>query len=230
MPTQCLKPLRGKVARITKLDSCGTVVVGSKSQVVTDGFISVEGQIQLEDPQEYKVKNANDTFLYNSRGRPLIKWIDLTLNFGLVDPEAYNLITGAPIELNDNTTPEAVGYRVRENTSTNTYFALELWTDLDGQTCVGGVTQYGYMLLPFCKDAVVGNWTWQNDTITFPVQSARTEHGSNWGVGPYNVLNKLSAPTGPSPLLSAITSLDHMLLQMTTLAPPSPTCGAISVP
>lgn len=228
MATQCLKPLRGKVARITKLDSCGTPVVGAKSQVVTDGFISVEGQIQLEDPQEYKLKNANDVFLYNSRGRPLIKWIDLTLNFGLVDPEAWNLTTGSPIELNDNTIPDAVGVRIRENVSA--YFALELWTDLEGQACVGGVTTYGYLLLPFVKDAVAGNWTWQNDVISFPLQSARTDHGSNWGVGPYNVINKLAAPTGPAPLLSAITSLDHMLLQTTTLAPPSPSCGALSLP
>jgi hypothetical protein len=62
------------------------------------------------------------------------------------------------------------------------------------------------------------------------VQSARTEHASGWGVGPYNVVNKLSAPTGPSPLLDAITSEDHMHLQLTTLAPPSPSCGALSVP
>lgn len=228
MPTQCLKPVRGKVARITKLDSCGTPVLGAKSQVVTEGFISVEGQIQLEAPQEYKQKNANDKFLYNSRGRPLIKWIDLTLNFGQVDPEAYNLITGSPIVLDDNATPQAVGYRVRENVTA--YFALELWTDLEGLGCVGGVQQYGYMLLPFCKDAVVGNWTWQNDAITFPVQSTRTEHGSAWGVGPYNVVNKLSAPTGPSPLLDPIALDDHMHMQLTTLAPPSPACGALSVP
>jgi hypothetical protein len=203
-------------------------VVGAKSQVVTDGVVTVEGQIQLEDPQEYKLKNANDTFLYNSRGRPLVKWIDLTITFGLVDPELYNLVTGSPIELNDNTIPEAVGYRIRENTFAN--FALEMWTDLEGQACVGGVTSYGYMLLPYVVDAVAGNWTVQNDTITFPVQSARTSKGSGWGVGPYNVLNKLAAPTGPAPLLSAITSLDHMLLQLTTLAPPSPSCGAISLP
>jgi hypothetical protein len=229
MPTQCLKPVRGKVARITKLDSCGVPVVGAKSQVVTEGFISIEGQIQLEDPQEYKQKNANDKFLYNSRGAPLIKWIDLTLNFGLVDPEAYNLVTGSPIVLDDTAgTPQAVGFRVRENTSAN--FALELWTDLEGLACVGGTQAYGYMLLPFVKDAKVGNWTWQNDVITFPVQSARTEHGSGWGVGPYNVINKLSAPTGPAPLLDAITIEDHLHMQLTTLAPPSPSCGALSVP
>lgn len=228
MVTQCLKPLRGKVARITKLDACGVPVTGAKSQVVTEGFVSIEGQIQLEDAVEYKLKNANDKFLYNSRGKPLIKWIDLTLNFGLVDPEAFNLVTGSPIELNDNATPDAIGFRIRENVSAN--FALELWTDLEGVPCVGGSSVYGYVLLPFVVDAVVGNWTWQNDTITFPVQSARTNHGSGWGVGPFNVLNKLSAPTGPAPLLAAVDSLDHMIMFQTTLAPPSPSCGALSVP
>jgi hypothetical protein len=62
------------------------------------------------------------------------------------------------------------------------------------------------------------------------VQSARTEHGSGWGVGPYNVVNKLTGTTGPAPLLVAIDPLDHMLMELTTVAPPSPTCGAISLP
>lgn len=228
MPTQCLKPVRGKVARITKLDACGAPVLGAKSQVVTDGWISIEGQIQIESPQEYKVKNANDAFIYNSRGRPLLKWIDLTINLGQVDPELYNLITGSPIVLDDAATPQAVGFRVRENTSAN--FALEVWTDLEGQACTAGTASYGYFLLPFVKDAVVGNVTWQNDTITIPIQSARTSSGSGWGTGPYNVLSKQSAPTGPSPLLVAISSTDHMHMQLTTVAPPSPSCGALSVP
>lgn len=224
MATHCVVLIRGTVMRITKLDSCGVPVAGPKSVVVSEGFVSVEARMNLEDPQEYKLKGANDKFIVNTRGKSQIKWVDLTVNFGNVDPDVYNLTTGAPLEMNDATIPEAVGFRIREGMDAN--FGLEVWTDLAGQACVGGTPAWGYSLWPFVKDAVPGDQTWQNDVISFPIQSARTEAGSGWGVGPYNILNKLSAPTGPSPLLVPIAAKDHQVFQKVTVAPPTPTCGA----
>lgn len=228
MTTYELKPIKGEVMRITKLDACGSPVVGPKSQLVSDGFVSVEGTAEIEDAQEYKLKGANDRFVFNSRGNPLLKWWNLTINFARVSPDAYNMTTGAPLEMNDAPVPEAVGFRVREGVSAQ--FALEIWTSLEGLPCINGVQSYGYLLLPWVCDAMPGDWTIQNDTITFPLKQARTKKASGWGVGPYNVINKLSAPTGPSPLLVPIDPLDHMLFELTTLAPPAPTGGAVSLP
>lgn len=228
MATYCLKPIRGRVLRVTKLDSCGAPVHGPKASVTSDGFVSVEGTVEVQDGTDYQLKGANDQYIYNSRGVPLIRWVNLVINFGKVDPEVYNLVTGSPLEMNDAATPEAVGFRIRSGVTAN--FALEIWTDLDGQACVAGIPAYGYALYPWVKDAVVGDHTWQNEAITFPVQRARTEANSLWGVGPYNVLNKLSAPTGPSPLLTAIQPTDHMDFFLTTLAPPAAVCGAVTLP
>lgn len=228
MATYELKPVKGEVMRVTKLDACGTPVVGPKSQLVTDGFVSVEGTVEIEDGQEYKLKGANDRFIFNSRGKPLIKWLNLTINLARVNPDAYNMTTGAPLEMNDAGVPEAVGFRVREGMFAD--FALELWTSLEGLPCINGLQSYGYMLLPWVCDAIPGDWNVQNDNITFPLKSARTKKASGWGVGPYNVVNKLSAPTGPSPLLVPIDPLDHQIFELTTLAPPAPTAGAISLP
>lgn len=228
MTCYTLKPVRGRVMRLTKLDACGVPVTGPKSQIITEGFVSVEGTVEVEDPQEYKIKGANDRFIYNSRGKPLIKWLNLTINFAQVDPDAYNLTTGAPLEMNDAVVPEAVGYRLREGQYAD--FAMELWTDLDGLPCVGGLQSYGYMLLPWVTDAIPGDWTVQNDAITFPLKSARTHKDSGWGVGPYNVVNKLTGTPGPSPLLTPIISTDHQVFELTTLAPPTAVCGAISLP
>lgn len=230
MATYELKPIRGEVMRITKLDACGTPVTGPKSRLVTDGFISVEGTVEVEDGQEYKQKGANDKFIFNSRGRPLIKWLNLTISFGRVIPDAYNLTTGSPLEMNDAAVPEAVGFRVRENVFAD--FALEVWTSLEGQPCVGQQS-YGYMLLPWVTDAIPGDYNIQNDTITFPLKSARTHRDSQWGVGPYNVINKLTGATGPSPLLVPVQTgnfSDHQIFELTTLAPPAVTAGAVSLP
>lgn len=228
MTTYELKPVRGEVMRITKLDACGAPVLGPKSQLVTDGFVSVEGTVEVESPQEYKLKGANDKFIYNSRGKPLIKWLNLTINFARVNPDAYNMTTGAPLEMNDAATPEAVGFRVREGMGAD--FALEIWTSLEGLPCINGQQSYGYMLLPWVTDAIPGDWNVQNDNITFPLKEARTHKSSGWGVGPYNVLNKLTGTTGPSPLLVPVDALDHQIFELTTLAPPAPTAGAVSLP
>src|SRR6185369_53122 len=166
----CLKPIRGRTMRVTKLDACGAPVHGPKATVVTEGFISVEMRINIEDPTSYKVKGANDKFIINDQGLPLVNWVDLTINMGLVDPELYNLMTGMPLELNDAGTPESVGFRLRENVSAN--FALELWTDLSGQPCVAGLVQYGYLLLPYVVNGVPGDVTVENGPISFPIQNA----------------------------------------------------------
>lgn len=229
MATYCLKPVRGRVARITKLDACGTPVHGANAFVVTDGYVSVEMKMNVESPTEYKLKGANDRFIYNSRGKPLLRWIDVTINFGLVDPYVYTLTTGSPLVLNDAGTPEAVGISIKENVN-SANFALELWTDLDGQACAAGATQYGYLLLPFVVDAIVGDYTVHNETITFPIAQARTANQSLWGTGPYNVVNKLQAPTGPSPLLTPIAPDEHNRMLLTTLAPPAAVCGAQTLP
>jgi hypothetical protein len=228
MATYCLKPIRGNVMRMTKLDACGAPVHGAKASVTSSGFVSVEVTMEIEDPTEYKLKGANDQFVYNDRGRPLLKWASLVINMANVDPELYNMATGSPLVMNDAVIPEAVGFRLREAVYGN--FALEVWTDLSGQPCSGGSTSYGYVLFPWIVDAMIGDFTVQNEAITFPINQARTKSGSLWGVGPYNVDNKISAPAGPSPLLTPITSTDHMDMHLTTLAPPTAVCGAVTLP
>jgi hypothetical protein len=228
MATYCLRPIRGTVMRVTKLDSCGAVVHGPKASVTSDGFVSVELTMEVEDGTDNQLRGANDNFIYNSRGRPKLRWVNAVVNFGQVDPEMYNLMTANPLVMNDAATPEAVGFRIRENVYAN--FALEVWTDLDGQACINGAPAYGYLLLPWIVDAMIADVTVQNEPITFPINRCRTSRNSLWGVGPYNVDNKLTAPTGPSPLLTAIQATDHLDFHLTTLAPPAATCGAVTLP
>lgn len=224
MATTCLRPIRGVVVRVTKLDSCGAPVLGAKSQVVSKGMISVEQALNTEDPTEYKLKNANDEFLVNERGKRLINWIDLTVTFGEVDPELWNLMTASPTVLDDAATPNVVGLRTREGVYAE--FALEVWTNLANQTCTGGFVQYGYTLFPWVTEGQSGDVTTENGTSTFQL-TARTSRNSPWGIGPHNV--RRDAAALPAKLLAPIDALDHRHLQMTTLAPPAAACGAIAL-
>jgi hypothetical protein len=224
MATYCLKPFKGKVMRVVSLDACGAVVSGTKKMVVTDGFISVEQQAVYRDPTEYELINANGDYCLNERDPARLRWFNLTITLCGVDPELVNFMTGSPLVMNDAATPEAIGFRTRENVSGN--FGLEVWTDLGGSTgCAGGTKAYGYFLLPWVKEGVIGDLTIENGAANFQVTQMRTSPNSAWGTGPFNVWKSVAAPAGAK-LITAISATDHRHFQMTTLAPPTAVCGA----
>lgn len=224
MATYCLKPFKGKIIRVVALDACGLVVTGAKKMVVSDGFISIEQRAVYRDPTEYELINANGDYCLNERDPARLRWIEPTITLCGVDPEMVNLMTGSPLVMNDAATPEAIGFRTRENVSGN--FGLEAWTDLGGSTaCAGSTKAYGYFLLPWIKDGVIGDLTIENGAANFQVTNARTSGNSPWGTGPFNVWKSVAAPAGAK-LITAINALDHRHFQMTTLAPPVAVCGA----
>lgn len=225
MTTECLKPLRGKVMRVTKLNACGGYTAGPASVVVSKGFVSVAQTANYRDPDEYEVVNANGELCVNERSDSQLKWLDLVITLCDVDVEMINLMTGSPLVLDDAVSPNNVGFRTRENVTA--HFALEVWTDLAGAACVGSTQKYGYVLLPWVRSGTVGDVTIENAAASFTV-NARTSAGSQWGTGPYNVRNTAVAPA-PAKLLTAIGSTDHRHIEVVTLAPPSPACGATAL-
>jgi hypothetical protein len=226
MATECLKPFKGKVMRITKLTTCGAFTVAPAQVVTTKGFVSIEQTLNWRDPDEYEVVNANGELCVNERSPQQLKWIDLVINLCEVDVEAWNFMTGAPIVLDDAVSPNNVGFRLREGTYGN--FAIEVWTDLAGAgACSGGTPKYGYMLLPWVTDGVAGDLTTANEAASFSVR-ARTRNNSPWGVGYANIRNTVVSPA-PAKLLTAIGSTDHRHIQVTDLAPPTAACGATAL-
>lgn len=225
MATTQMRRFKGKAIRGTLLDVCGAIVHGASSTVVSSGFVKATLHPNYEGNTSYLMRNANDEFEINEEGLPLLRWWEATLEFVRVDPALLNMFTGVPLVLDDAVTPNVVGWRSRENVTNQ--FALEGWTDLAGGACVAGVKSYGYWLLPFMVNGQLGDYVVENGAATFTV-TAHTHNASPWGVGPYNVRN--SALSVASPLLTAINALDHFHTEVTTLAPPTPTVGAVLLP
>lgn len=104
---------------------------------------------------------------------------------------------------------------------------LVVTTVTNGGTIVG-TGNFGYMLTPFLRNGTLQSFTFGNAVTTFQVK-AWTSAGSNWGVGPYNVIAQGAAGV-PSALKTAIGPFQHALLRATTVPPPAAVCGLAAMP
>ena len=229
MPTTCWSPIRGRAMRVTKLNACGQWVAGPKVKVESDGFVSVQLSPQYEDGEQTRKKNANGEICVSDPGKPALAQIDVEIAFCGVDPDIYNIITGNPVTV--DRAGNASGMRVREKVES--YWALEVWTDVSGAACdLDGDVPYGYLLLPYFFGGRIGDMTVEEAAMDLTLSSS-TKRGSLWGVGPYAVeLNDDTDPEDPGvagPLLEAIGPKDHMHLGVTLVPPPAAVCGATAL-
>ena len=224
MPTLCTNLARGARMRLTRLDECGVPVEGLCSTVVTSGFVSVGVEPVYRDADEIEVVNANAELCINDRTCPQFKWDELEMEFCLVDPDIWNIITGDAVVLDDAGTPNTVGFRQSGADLCTANFALEIWSNVTGAPCTDPTMKpWGYFLFPFVTQGTVGEWTFENEGLTLTL-NAITKAGSGWGVGPYNVRRDVTLGT-PEPLLTAIGANDHLHYERTLLPPPSAQCG-----
>jgi hypothetical protein len=231
MTSICFTPFKVPRVRVTRLSSCGAVVTGSCSQVVTDGIISIEMTKNYEDREEFFIKNGDGVFCVRETTAPILKWIDLVLTFCNVDPDIVNIMTAQPLYTSDDAAATKIGWSTAENSAANVNFAFEGWSRLSGSgvPCTGGV-EYGYTLFPWVVEGTIGDMTLENGVANFVV-NARTHGNSLWGVGPYNVDLSDAAGTlnNPIPMLTPILSTQHHRMFLTRLAPPASACGCAAV-
>lgn len=208
--------------RATKVDNCGKPVLSACSQVVTDGFISVALSPEVEDGEETTVKKANGTLCISDQGCPTLKWITAEITFCQVDPDLFSFFTGYDLVL--DFAGKSVGNRVASAVQCDAGVALELWSDVPGQVCTtAGGKSYGYFLLPWLINGIVGDFTIENDALNLVI-TARTQVGGQWGVGPYDV-DAIDALNTAGPLLTPIGPTDHLDMHLSTVAPPAAVCG-----
>lgn len=220
----CYSMIRGRVMRVTKLDACGAKVLGPTSTAISDGFVSVALAAQTDDGTTISVTNAAGNVCILDEPAPQFTGYEVTIEFCGVNPDLYSLITGQSVVFgSDGVTGK--GFRMNTGVDAdNTSFALEVWSNVPSSACQGGAVAYGYMLLPYVRGGIIGDFTVANDAVTFTLTGARTKDGTAWGVGPYNVQDGIAGVAGP--LLVAAATLDHLIVFLTTIAPPASICGA----
>lgn len=227
--TKCLSLVKGRRIRVTKLDGCGRPIYGDDSQVVSKGFISVAFTANTTESDEINVTNAaGEVCVYEAAVTSLVGY-GLEIQFCEVDPELFSLVTGQPVVVAaDGST--VIGFDVDTKVSLdNSNFALELWAGSPaGDACstAGAEGSYGYLLLPFLRGGILGDFTVENGAVTFTLTGANTKEGNAWGTGPYNVMLSGGATPAPGPMTSPVATSVALRTMIVDVAPPPAECGA----
>lgn len=227
MASQCLPVLQFDTVRVTRLNNCGTPIDSTCAYAVSEGVITLAMTNNNQDRQEYLQLNGQGNICVDEAKEAQLRWINFELTFCNVDPELFNIITSAPLVLNDAAAPLAIGWDTTQSSPLTSFFALEAWTNTGGSSCDDGTADYGYFLMPFAVGAEVSDVTLENANINFTI-TGRTKKGALWGTGPYNVrVIEAAGPTlgDPAPLLTAIGSTVHRRQFWTELPPPPGFCG-----
>lgn len=226
MATNCFTPLRGRRMRATTLDTCGRVVYGVCSQVVTRGFVKVEMKANKEAGTEVKVKNAGDEICALQPGCDQLNWYDVTITFCQVDPDLVLMLNPnftKLLDLNGDVNGWAETYTLQCDKG----IALELWTDTVGSNVCdnpNAVGAFGYILLPWITGGSIGDLTVENAAVSF-VLTGRTRKNPKWGAGPYNVQLTGTAPGTPGPLITPVGPDEPRRIMVVTVPPPVDKCG-----
>jgi hypothetical protein len=225
--TKIYTPFRAEKIRVTRLDACGTPATGSKVKVVSDGVISVEWKGSTDTGTEVEVKNAAGAIKVSKAGKATLKYVDATLTMTDVNPDLFEMVTGQ--QLITDGQGNAVGIAVGE-LSTG-IVAVETWTDIGTEFGACDGSQFGYFILPFLVQGMIGDFT-LNDGAMSCVLTARTQRGSGWGVGPAGYLVADSSATNvptAAVLATAIGAKEHYRMFETPIAPPPNTVGAVAI-
>lgn len=219
MAAECYTTVKSKIVRLTRLSECGVPIIGARSSLSTGGFVKVENKWDIEDGEKFEQQNAWGDYCVQEQDNPKIKGADVTVEFCQVDPDAYDMVSGARVVAATagetfTTVGASIGYAIGMDTIPGA-FALEAWTKVGGASCgAGGDPLWVYSVWPFLKGGKPGDQTLERGTATFP-QSARAQGAAaEWGDGPY------------ADTILALVEGEVFGQVLTDVQPPVAACGA----
>lgn len=218
MPTTtvCYTPIKGRVLRVTLLDTCGNVVTGaSGAQIVASGFTQVTSSAQYDTGDRTVNRTADDALCVNDKVPDILTNFELDMMFCLFDPGLVaNTISPARL-LTSSASPTGTGFALAEGAAT-THWSLEVWQRVSGRlACTsGGLPQYVYNAWPHLTDGKIGDYLISSAPSVLEVQANSLAVSPNWTIGN----TWLGA--------GAVTVVpDHWFQNLTTATPPTAACG-----
>lgn len=220
MVAQCATPIKARVARLVKLTDCGVPVSGTGSAVVvTKGWTQTSVTPEYEDGQEFLTLLVTGEPCVNQKDPAFLKRAVLETQWCILDPDALVIITGDQLLTTSAVTGTGVAFGEGQIT---TRFSLEVWQPLAGVGACdpSGNQRYVYWAFPNLGNAKVGNFAFANATFNFITSAETQAMATQWGLGPGNTHWIQTTPEEGT----------HFLYNITTTAPPAPSCGAVALP
>jgi len=214
------------VIRLVRLDDCGRPVCGPKSVVVTKGFINISAAKDYEEGEEFTQKNACGELCISEKDCDVLKRINLTIGFCVIDHEGISIMTSSRLLVNE--AGEAIGY-TSGDTQCSAGWSLEVWQKESNPTCLPGggpsEPEWLYWAYPYLTNGKTGDVTLENGPYTFEVTANTKEIAAEdqWGLdnrGPYEVL----------PTTAGLIIGEHSAEAVrTNVQPPEAQCGAFEL-
>jgi len=216
MATQILKSIKGKVVRLTRLDSCGDVVFGSCSSLVSECFISVTLSGEFEAGTEYVQKSAWGDLCINDKDPDILKRVNVTVEFAELNPDALDFMTASnPVTSAGDTIGASWGTDPNE-----TSFALEVWTKRTGVDCDPNDPEWGYFSVPYVRNGKLdGDITIENGSLTVSIMGEAFGAPATWASTPY----------ASNPFIVSFPAGDIFGMVVTTDQPPADTEGCVAL-
>lgn len=219
--SNCAAPIKGRVYRVVKLDSCGNPVTGTGSgmQIVHGAFTQIAQDPQYEDGVEFFERTASGALCVNQKDDPILKRINLTVDFCAVNVTGAAYMASAR-ELTVGSPTTGYGFALSEGASSNRY-SLEVWQEVAGSGACSstGQQQYIYNAWPNCGASKIGGYNIELARSTLQIMSetrAISTASNGW------LAKNGSASWLPAGFTAVGT--EHWLWNITTTAPPTAAC------
>jgi hypothetical protein len=216
MATNILKPIKGKVVRLTKLDSCGLPAYSAAGSLVTDGFVKVTVKPQYESGKEHIVTNAWGDRVISEVDPDWMKRAEIDIDWAGVNPDCLAIVSGAAT-LEDASSVKT-GFTLSDKLN-ETSFAMEVWQKQAGGLCGPDGQKWLWWLFPWLVNGRVGDFDIQNDVLSMTSTVNTLGVASGWGWGPYSTVL----------LPRYLTTDEHVVANLVSAAPPAPTDGLVTL-
>lgn len=220
----CFSGIKACRIRLVRLDSCGVPVVGPSSVAVSKGFISVGATAEVEEGEEFLVKNACGEPCINEKDCDFLKRYNLTINFCKVDPTLVELTT-ANRALTDGA--RVIGVAIGSEVQCEDGWSLELWQKTAGADCTGSAPLWSYWAWPWLSSGMLGDLTFENGPFSFDITAKSKAVGAGtWDADSGN--SESLGPFGVLPVGAGLLKGEHVAHVLTDVQPPEETCGTVA--
>jgi len=223
MADRQIAPIKAKVIRLVKLDTCGNPVTGASSaMLVAKGFTQVQISPDYEEGQEFLTKLADGTPCVNQKDPSFLKRMGIEGHFCLLSPDAIQIMTGETEIFTGSGSLTGTGMMFGTDVLTARY-SLELWQPVAGTAACdpSGNAYYVYWAFPNVTNGMLSDFTFENDVFDFVISGETDGAGYLWGDGP--------GATSWLPAGLTVPAGKHALFNVTTTPPPAVTAGAVTL-